>query len=103
MELFLDLTFLSILNLHTVDWSSKFMSVFISNIISVLTLAFMIGILFFYILAYFHLDRETRTKQFAKKYKALLQGTKSDIYLEESLPQPVPTGVTTTEFNNETD
>ena len=53
MEIFMDLAFLSILNLHTVDWTSQLISVKISNALSALVLTTICGILIFYIVSYF--------------------------------------------------
>lgn len=53
MELFFDLMFLSILNLHTADWSSVFQSIQVSNALSVITLVLSVGILVHYIVGYF--------------------------------------------------
>ena len=54
MELFFDLTLLSILNLHTVDWETQFTGVQISNILSVIILSLVCGLLVFYIVGYFY-------------------------------------------------
>ena len=53
MELFFDLSFLSILNLHTVDWATQFSSVMVSNVVALLTLTLVCGILTHYIFGYF--------------------------------------------------
>ena len=53
MELFFDLTLLSILNLHTVDWATQFTSVKVSNVVAVTSLALICGVLTSYIFGYF--------------------------------------------------
>ena len=75
MEIFLDLAFLSILNLHTVDWASQFICVKISNALSAFILAMICSVLIFYILSYFCLSREFRAESFGAKFKPLLNGT----------------------------
>ena len=62
MELFFDLAFLSALNVYTIDWSSKFMSVRISNVLSFVVLILVNGVLILYTISYFRLNRVTRTK-----------------------------------------
>ena len=53
MELFFDVTFLSILNLHTVDWSTQFKSVMASNVVALMSLTIVCGVLTLYIVGYF--------------------------------------------------
>ena len=53
MELFFDVTFLSILNLHTVDWTTQFTSVMASNIVALMSLILVCGVLTLYIFGYF--------------------------------------------------
>ena len=52
LELYFDLNFLSILNLHTADWETEFISEKISNIVSILVLAFVNFVLIFYVVGY---------------------------------------------------
>ena len=60
MELFSDLTFLSILNLSTADWNTPFLSVKISNYLSIVTLIIITGVLLVYIVSFVRLPRENR-------------------------------------------
>ena len=53
MELFFDVTFLSILNLHMVDWATPFTSVMASNVVVLVSLSLVCGVLTFYIFGYF--------------------------------------------------
>ena len=53
MELFFDVTFLSILNLHTVDWTTQFTSVMASNVVALMSLSLVCGVLTLYIFGYF--------------------------------------------------
>ena len=75
MELFFDITFLSILNLHTVDWDTKFTSVMVSNMISLGLVLLFVSVQAFYIIGYFTLPRENRVETFAEKFEPLLEGT----------------------------
>ena len=59
-ELFFDVTFLSILNLHMVDWDTPFHSVMISNIISVVLVILISSVLVHFIRAYFKLPKANR-------------------------------------------
>ena len=52
MELYFDLNFLSILNLHTADWDTEFISERISNTASVIVLGFVNLVLIFYMVGY---------------------------------------------------
>ena len=52
MELYFDLNFLSILNLHTADWDTAFISERISNYVSAFVLAFVNLVLIVYVVGY---------------------------------------------------
>ena len=78
IETFLDLALLSILNLHTADWNSQFVSVKASNIVSVITLTSLSFIMLFYIVGYWSIPRETRTQEYGHRFSPLLEGTKYD-------------------------
>ena len=64
MEIFIDVTFLSVLNLHTADWASPFLSIKFSNALSVLFIVITCGTLIFYMIGYFRLQDELRAKKF---------------------------------------
>ena len=68
MEIFYEITLLSILNLHTVEWSTQFASVMASNIVALLTIIFACGVLTIYIVGYFRLSKKFRTEQFGYHY-----------------------------------
>ena len=79
MELFFDLTFLSILNLITVDdYLSDFPSVTATNIIALLNLIFSGSILALYTISYARRPKNgsNRLKLFGLKFDPLLRGTK---------------------------
>ena len=75
MELFFDITFLSILNLYTVDWDTKFPSVMVSNMVSLGLIILFTAVQLFYIVGYFTMPRENRIKNYAKSFEPLLEGT----------------------------
>ena len=75
MEMFFDVTFLSILNIHTMDWSTQFVSEQASNIVSVLFLTLSCAILMHYIIGYFRLPKMIRYKLFAEKFTPILEGS----------------------------
>ena len=64
MEIFLEMVFLSILNLHTIDWNTQFTAVMISNVLSVLVIVFNCIVLVIYTVGYFRHSRDLRTEQF---------------------------------------
>ena len=76
MEIFLDVAFLSILNLHTADWASPFLSVKFSNALSVLFIVIACVTLIVYIAGYCRMQKELRAKTFGEKFSPLLEGTK---------------------------
>ena len=76
MEIFLDVAFLAILNLHTVDWGLSFLSVQFSNALSVIFLAVAVGTLVFYAVGYFRQSRELRAEKFGEEFSPLLEGAK---------------------------
>ena len=61
MEIFLNVTFLSIFSLQTADWASQFLSVKFSNALSVVFIVIICGTLIVYITGYFRLQCELRT------------------------------------------
>ena len=75
MELFFDITFLSILNLHTVDWGTDFQSVMTSNIVSLVFITLFCAVQVYFITAYFIMPKENRVEAFANKFDPLLDGT----------------------------
>ena len=74
MELFSDLTFLSILNLYTADWNTPFLSVKISNYLSIVTLIVIAGVLLVYIVSFVRLPQENRIEKFGAKFEPLFDG-----------------------------
>ena len=75
MELFFDIVLYAILNLHKVDWQTRFPSVQATNAVSIILMVIVCGIQIFYIVKYFCLPKGFRTKQFNANFRPLLAGT----------------------------
>lgn len=77
MEVYFDITLLSLLNMHMLDWQTEFVAIQASNVISVVTLALISVVPVYFFVFYLKKLDKWGDEGFKKNYSSVLEGTRS--------------------------